>query len=61
MKVSNVTRHKDNVRTELHGKRSLLLSLVVLALLHERTKLFKWFRFSNVCSFGEKECWSMIS
>lgn len=26
VKVSNVTRHKDNVRTELHRKRLLLLS-----------------------------------
>lgn len=76
VKVSNVTRHKDNVRTELHGKRSLLLSLVVLVLLSLAIFPFSlpFFTKGRSClngsgfrtcvfwdPFGERECWSMIS
>lgn len=76
VKVSNVTRHKDNVRTELHGKRSLLLSLVVLVLLPLAIFPFSlpFFTKGRSClngsgfrtcvfwdPFGERECWSMIS
>lgn len=59
VKVSNVTRHKDNVRTELHGKRLLLLprlpscSSFFLAIVpfylpsslcRGERRLFRWFR-----------------